>query len=366
MRSLSANLRETRSAEAAAVCFLVVTTPVFCLWLLTLIGDPWRRISVYMALNPVIFAVEIGLFCVLFRILKINKLGIVLALAHLVFICTIAAALHCGVVRDPVGGMEMGFWTVAAAIDLPVSLLGLVLLGLALSRISSVGVLTWAPGVFLAFFGSLQYYFVGRLAQACLRGRTERKEGKSETAATVPGELWGLTWRSPSEPPHGGRKEGEITNFHRGLCIVALLVVQANAALLYLVPVMQRFLPRAMWGLPPLLMAGFLGAMAFSVLRPDLGARAAWLVSFVPFSILIGSLRLVLPASSFVIRYGLPHMPLALVGAAAGASLGVWCGNGLAQRGVRIRNWPRLFTVLAGASLFTCCLWVTVIQILSF
>ena len=163
------------------------------------------------------------------------------------------------------------------------------------------------------------------------------------------------------EPGKCAEMPREDRSFQTAPCVAALLVIQSNVTLLFLAPI--PIVPRL---LPPFLVSGFAGALMFSILQPHLAERRIWLIAFLPFGVSVGLLRLALPGTSFLVRYGLPHMPLALVWGGVGSILGTRCGKRLVERGIRIRDGARFALLLVVLSIFTCYVYAFLIYVLSY
>jgi hypothetical protein len=164
-----------RRARIAVICVAILGLSVlYILFVGALPG--YMRFTLGVVSGVPLFAVEIMLLKRLFRILGIHRLSLVLGLGHFLLICGFTVLVYHGSLVDP--GYVM-MWVIPGLIDMPVSILGVVIMPLMGDVDLSTGIEIWGPGVFFAVFGSLQYYLVGRLAEA---HRETRASGRGEAA----------------------------------------------------------------------------------------------------------------------------------------------------------------------------------------
>ena len=137
---------------------------VFCpiiLLLALFFGGP--RAGGMVLLSFLVSGVAGRLLWTLFRVTRIDNFGLFLAVAHFLFVCAFAPTVYYAYQIDHSALM---LWIVPAVLDFPISMLGLALLPF-VSQISfATGIHIWGPWAFFGVLGSLQYYFLGKSAQA--------------------------------------------------------------------------------------------------------------------------------------------------------------------------------------------------------
>ncbi len=168
------------SPKVRAYVALITIVSLGYLLLLEALSSPYSHFSyeaiLYMiVLSFLVFAVELCLFRLLFRALKVPSLGLALASGHLTFICLFITAMCRAILYEPIFALVWHF--VLLPIDPP-----------AFALVEIVGSFTWVfsfdsvdgillSGAILAVGGSLQYYLIGRLVEVASRswGKTRLK-----------------------------------------------------------------------------------------------------------------------------------------------------------------------------------------------
>jgi len=157
-------------------------------------------ITLSLLSGVLVFVVQFRLLKGLLRAVQVHRLSMLLGLAHLLFISDFATVVYYSCAIDASSFM---MWTIPAAMDLPISLLGVPMLLLLGSLSPPTGIEIWGPAAFFGIFGSFQYYLVGRLLEVRSDARPEatRTEGKTFPVAG---------------------------------CMLAMLVVQVNVTFIYI------------------------------------------------------------------------------------------------------------------------------------